>query len=94
MPNIVIDQVAILALADSVKALHSRLDVSEKAQQALINNYFRQEVNVLHSVISNLEKFVRSPTTVPADSFPIVNTAVLTKSAQRARPQHSGPQPP
>ncbi|CEP11748.1 hypothetical protein, partial, partial [Parasitella parasitica] len=63
------------------------------AQQAL-NNQFRQEVNDLHSVISNLEKLVRSPTTVPADSSPIVNPAVFTTPAQPAQPQHLGPQPP
>ncbi|CEP11033.1 hypothetical protein [Parasitella parasitica] len=96
MSNIVIDQAAILALVDSMKALHSRLDVFEKAQQAqqALNNQFRQEVNDLHSVISNLEKLVRSPTTVPADSSPIVNPAVFTTPAQPAQPQHLGPQPP
>ncbi|KAK4511179.1 Transcription factor iws1 [Mucor velutinosus] len=96
MSNIVIDQSAILALVESVKALHSRLDVFEKAQQAqqALNDQFRQDVNNLHSVISNLEKLVRSPTTAPANPPNTVNSDASTTPAPQPQPHPSGTQPP
>ncbi|GAN11827.1 hypothetical protein MAM1_1056c11437, partial [Mucor ambiguus] len=57
-----------------------------------LNDQFRQEVNDLHSVISNLEKLVRSPPNSPAN-LPITakSTATLPPATQ-PQPQQSGPQ--
>ncbi|KAK4508868.1 Importin N-terminal domain-containing protein [Mucor velutinosus] len=99
MSNIVIDQTTIQALVESVKALHSRLDIFERAQQAqqALNAQFREEVNDLHSIINNLEKLIRSPAPVtaqpPIAAIPITPVVPAAQAqAQAQQPRNNPPQ--